>query len=643
MLDGNEDDDCREILPVNNKYFIALTILFTGACILLFNIFYKQAKDARIMSLNAEQMIHAKQAALGIEDLFATWTRNVESLSKMDGVINIDSTGKHYMELFYEANREQIRSITRMDEKGVIVYNYPISDSVGKDISDQKHVHELLLDHKPIVSDVFKTVEGFDAIALLVPVFNGSEFKGSIGILINFENIAKRYLDVINLGETGYGWVISQDGRQLYSPEPGFTGKSVFENMKNSPSAIVMANDMVKGNEGITTFTFDRIRDRNVGQTKKYAVYMPIHIGKTFWSIAVTSAEQDVLSNLISFRNKLAFIIGVIFFGGMVFIYSLMQEITQRKQAENSERESRTKLAAALASMTDAVFVSDINGQFINFNDAFATFHKFRNKDECAKTFAEYPDILDVFMPDGRRAPLDMWAVPRALRGETVTDAEYILRRKDTGERWIGSYSFAPIRDKNATIVGSVVVSRDITKRKQTEDQLKEAQRIAELGSWYWDAKTDVTTGTEELLRIYGIDSSVEPMPSFRDQKGRCYPPDEWERLNNAVQETVRTGVGYKLDVQAIRNGIPIWITTCSEVVRDSDGQIIGLHGTVQNITERKSTEEKLSQMVKTVDSANVELRAMNVMMINRELRMVELKKEIDALCKQFGQPSRYG
>ena len=136
-------------------------------------------------------------------------------------------------------------------------------------------------------------------------------------------------------------------------------------------------------------------------------------------------------------------------------------------------RESRAKLEAALGSMTDAVFISDSEGRFIEFNDAFATYHRFKNKAECSKTFAEYPDILDVFLADGMLAPLDMWAVPRALRGETATNAEYTLRRKDTGETWVGSYSFGPIRDKDGAIVGSVVVGRDITERKQAEERIR--------------------------------------------------------------------------------------------------------------------------------------------------------------------------
>ena len=127
--------------------------------------------------------------------------------------------------------------------------------------------------------------------------------------------------------------------------------------------------------------------------------------------------------------------------------------------------------------MTDAVFISDAEGRFIEFNDAFATFHRFTSKDQVPKTLAEYPDILDVYLADGQLAPLDQWAVPRALRGEAATNAEYTLRRKDTGETWVGSYSFAPIRDQDGKIVGSVVTGRDITAQKRAEEALRESER----------------------------------------------------------------------------------------------------------------------------------------------------------------------
>jgi PAS domain S-box-containing protein len=158
-------------------------------------------------------------------------------------------------------------------------------------------------------------------------------------------------------------------------------------------------------------------------------------------------------------------------------IHGVIHNITEIKQAEQALQESKSTLQAALSSMADAVFISNADGQKLEFNDAFVSFHKFKNRAECSKWLSDYPDILDVFLANGELAPLEMWAIPRALRGETVTDAEYTLRRKDTGETWMGSYNFAPIRTEEGEIVGSVVVAHDITERKQAEKRLRQSRR----------------------------------------------------------------------------------------------------------------------------------------------------------------------
>jgi hypothetical protein len=68
--------------------------------------------------------------------------------------------------------------------------------------------------------------------------------------------------------------------------------------------------------------------------------------------------------------------------------------------------ENKAKEACEVALLkSEAVFISDIDGRFIDFNEASAAFHKFKNKDECAKMLAEYPTFIDVFMANGEPAP----------------------------------------------------------------------------------------------------------------------------------------------------------------------------------------------------------------------------------------------
>ncbi|NTV65877.1 MAG: PAS domain-containing protein, partial [Oscillochloris sp.] len=151
-------------------------------------------------------------------------------------------------------------------------------------------------------------------------------------------------------------------------------------------------------------------------------------------------------------------------------------DITTIRRTEAALQASMNKLQAALNSMTDAIFITDTAGRLIEFNEAFATFHRFQSKDECPLTLDAYPQIMDILLMTDTPAREEQGVIGRALRGETCTNAEYTLRRKDTGEAWIGSYNFAPIRDGGGTIVGAVVISRDITASKQAEVMLRQSE-----------------------------------------------------------------------------------------------------------------------------------------------------------------------
>lgn len=151
------------------------------------------------------------------------------------------------------------------------------------------------------------------------------------------------------------------------------------------------------------------------------------------------------------------------------------RDVTERRRTQEELRAGKSKLEAALSSMNDAVFISDTQGRFIELNDAFARFHRFPDKASCRRSLSEYPELFELFLPDGTQASFQQWPVTRALRGETSTNQEFTLRRKDTGETWIGSYNLAPVRAEDGSIVGSVVTARDITIFKQARIDLEAA------------------------------------------------------------------------------------------------------------------------------------------------------------------------
>ena len=145
------------------------------------------------------------------------------------------------------------------------------------------------------------------------------------------------------------------------------------------------------------------------------------------------------------------------------------------------------------------------------------------------------------------------------------------------------------------TILAVLVEEWKRTQQKLVAEEalLTEAQRLSQVGSWQWDPDTDTVTWSEELYRIAGRDPNL-PAPNFADHH-KAYTPQSWERIKGAVEEAMRTGKGYDLDLEIIRpDGTSTWIIARGEAQRDATGRVVSLRGTAKDITERKLAEEAL-------------------------------------------------
>jgi len=197
--------------------------------------------------------------------------------------------------------------------------------------------------------------------------------------------------------------------------------------------------------------------------------------------------------------------------------------------------------------------------------------------------------------PVGRDEPLGFFE--RIARGEAILNHE-TERVGKGGKRVHVSISVFPIRDSEGHITRTAAVVRDITQRKQAEEalrasetELKEAQRVARLGSWSMDVKTGEVKWSDELYRMMGADPSLPPPPY--SQHGRIFTPESWARLSAGLDNTVRTGVPYELELETVRaDGSKGWMLARGEPVRDAHGTITGLRGIAQDITDRKQAEE---------------------------------------------------
>ncbi len=131
---------------------------------------------------------------------------------------------------------------------------------------------------------------------------------------------------------------------------------------------------------------------------------------------------------------------------------------------------------------------------------------------------------------------------------------------------------------------------------RRSEAGLQEAQRVARLGSWTFDAKTEELTWTDELYQMLHVDSSLPP-PRFEDQR-RLFTPESWERLSAVFYEALRSGTPYEVELELARpDGNPGWILARGHPQRNARHEITGLCGIAQDITQRKLAETRVQYL----------------------------------------------
>jgi len=128
---------------------------------------------------------------------------------------------------------------------------------------------------------------------------------------------------------------------------------------------------------------------------------------------------------------------------------------------------------------------------------------------------------------------------------------------------------------------------------QQSEARLKEAQRIAHIGSWEWEVKADRVIWSDETYRMFGLDPALPP-PDYNNHP-KIYTPESWTILDKLVRHALEKGESYDVDLEYIRaDGTHGWQATRGKAIRDEQGHIYRLAGTVQDITARKQAEEAL-------------------------------------------------
>ncbi len=272
--------------------------------------------------------------------------------------------------------------------------------------------------------------------------------------------------------------------------------------------------------------------------------------------------------------------------GVITHFVGIMNDVTARKQAEEALGRTANLLRAVADGTPDAVFVKDLQGRYLLFNEAAARF--------VGRPAAEVIGKDDAALFDLEGAQRVM-ASDLAVResGQTQINEE---RLSAAGVERLYLATKAPYRDSHGTIIGTIGISHDITERSRIEHELRASERRfremlenVELIAMTLDLDGRITFCNDCLLRVTG--QSREQV--IGQDWFALFIPETDMALRKMFDDTASIGEipAHHENPIKTKAGELREIAWNNTTLRDGAGNIIGVASLGEDITERRLHE----------------------------------------------------
>lgn len=173
--------------------------------------------------------------------------------------------------------------------------------------------------------------------------------------------------------------------------------------------------------------------------------------------------------------------------------------------------------------------------------------------------------------------------------------------RKDGTYFWEKA-SIAPYFNKEGDIIYYVAIKQDITKEKENiekserrERLLNNIQELSETGGWEYDPKKDVFFWTEELYKIHGFEKPFGG--NLAEESLKCYSEPDQKMIKELYDKCLQEGIPYDYTARFTDlKGNKKWVRTKTQPIKDPEGEIIRIVGSVRDVTDEVDTLHALKK-----------------------------------------------
>jgi len=279
--------------------------------------------------------------------------------------------------------------------------------------------------------------------------------------------------------------------------------------------------------------------------------------------------------------------------GVMVRMLGIVQDITERKQAEDELRESESRYRMIVETTQEGIWTIDADNNTSFVNPVMADMLGYQVNEMLGKSMFDFMD------DEGRKTATDN--VKRRQAG--IAEQHHFKLLHKSGMAVWAELNTSPLIDSEGNYIGALAMITDITERRVAEQKLNNTQKLllrteslAQVGSWDWDLTTNEVQWSPEMYRIYRFDPDEYPEVNFDLAMTRNHS-DDLPKIKKFIQNLLETGQTSAIEYRIVlpnKEVCHLWSE--STILRDDLGENRHMVGFVQDITERKRAEDALRE-----------------------------------------------